>query len=123
MLNQLVGKGYFAFDCVGLIKGLLWGWKGESSLVYGGAKYADGSPDNKANQMIEMCKDVHLLFDDISPSEVVWMQGHIDIYIGVGKVVEATLPWNNGVQITSLDNIRHIPGMVGRIWTKHGKLP
>lgn len=45
------------------------------------------------------------------------------IYVGDGNVVEATPSWNNGVQITSRNNIKHILGMVGRDWTKHGKLP
>ena len=28
----------FGFDCVGLIKGVLWGWNGEENDIYGGAK-------------------------------------------------------------------------------------
>lgn len=30
----------FGFDCVCLIKGLLWGWCGDTSKTYGGAGYA-----------------------------------------------------------------------------------
>ena len=27
-LRKLIGKGYFGFDCVCFVKGLLWGWNG-----------------------------------------------------------------------------------------------
>jgi hypothetical protein len=36
----------FGFDCVNLIKALLWGWEGDASEVYGGAIYkANNVPD------------------------------------------------------------------------------
>lgn len=36
----------FGFDCVCLIKGILWGWAGRKDRVYGGATYAcNGVPD------------------------------------------------------------------------------
>ena len=42
----------FGFDCVCLIKGILWGWKGELKSYYGGAKYtANGVPDIGADTM------------------------------------------------------------------------
>ena len=43
----------FGFDCVNLIKGILWGWTGDKSKAYGGAKYAvNGVPDIGADTMI-----------------------------------------------------------------------
>ena len=30
----------FGFDCVCLIKGVLWGWNGDKNAIYGGAGYA-----------------------------------------------------------------------------------
>lgn len=36
----------FGFDCVCLIKGVLWGWHGDKNAVYGGATYtSNGVPD------------------------------------------------------------------------------
>ena len=29
----------YGFDCVNLIKGILWGWSGDASKTYGGAVY------------------------------------------------------------------------------------
>ena len=114
----------FGFDCVGLIKGILWGWSGKKTSVYGGAAYqSNGVPDKNANQMIDLCANVSTNFENIVPGEVVWMKDHIGIYIGDGLAVESTPRWNNGVQITAVHNIGKKSGYNGRTWTKHGKLP
>ncbi len=50
--NAIKDEGYL-FDCVGLIKGILWGWSGDFYRTYGGAGYAcNGVPDYDAGQMI-----------------------------------------------------------------------
>lgn len=114
----------FGFDCVGLIKGLLWGWGGDKSKTYGGAKYeANGVPDISADQMIRACKNVSTNFSGIEVGEAVWTDGHIGIYIGDGLAVECTPNWKNGVQITSVHNISKKSGYNGRTWKKHGRLP
>lgn len=114
----------FGFDCVCLIKSLLWGWDGDKSAIYGGANYvANGVPDIGANQMIKVCKDVSTDFSNIQVGEAVWMDGHIGVYIGNGLAVECTPKWKDGVQITAVHNIGKKSGYNGRTWTKHGKLP
>lgn len=113
---------YFGFDCVCLIKGLLWGWNGNAAKTYGGAAYAcNGVPDIDANQMIRVCNDVSTDFSKIQPGEAVWMQDHIGIYVGDGLAVECTPSWGNGVQITACNC--GIKNRHRRNWTKHGKLP
>ena len=113
-LKNLVGKGYFVFDCVGLIKGVLWGWNG-SNTTNGGAKYAsNGVPDTSANGMINLCKDISTNFSNIQMGEAVWLDGHIDIYWENGQVIECSPAFKNKVQITQLSQ---------RKWLKHGKLP
>lgn len=103
----------FGFDCVGLIKGVLWGWNGNEKETYGGARYAsNGVPDINADAMIKKCKGVSTDFSSVEIGEAVWIPGHIGVYIGDGKVVECSPQWRNGVQITSK-----------RKWQKHGKLP
>ena len=121
--KQIYGDGYF-FDCVGLIKGILWGWNGDKNSTYGGAKYCSNNvPDISADQMIKQCLDVSSNFNNIITGEVVWIPGHIGIYIGNGMVVESTPSWKGGVQKTFLSNITNIPNLNGRKWSKHGKLP
>ena len=114
----------FGFDCVGLIKGLLWGWSGAKAKAYGGAAYkANGVPDINADTMISRCSSVSTNFSRISPGEVVWTEGHIGIYLGNGLAVEATPSWADKVQITAVLNIGKKAGYNGRRWKKHGRLP
>lgn len=112
----------FGFDCVGLIKAILWGWTGNVSKNYGGAKYASNNvPDINADAMISKCSGVSTNFSTIQVGEVVWMKGHIGVYIGNGLAVECTPSWKNGVQITACNCTKS--GYERRNWTKHGKLP
>lgn len=121
-LKKLVGKGYWGFDCVGLIKGILWGWSGNDAKTYGGAKYkANGVPDSSANTIFKKCTEQSTDFSEIEVGEAVWMDGHIGIYIGDGLAVEATNKWDDGVQITACNCSK--TGYNRRDWTKHGKLP
>ena len=125
--NAIKDKG-FLFDCVGLIKGILWGWDGDLSRTYGGAGYAcNGVPDYDAKKMIDSCREVSTDFSTIVPGEAVWMDGHIGVYVGEGLVVEATPKWWGGVLTSTCGNVaasKALPGTAGaRTWTKHGKLP
>lgn len=114
----------FGFDCVCLIKGLLWGWSGDTGKSYGGAAYnSNGVPDIGADQMIGVCSGVSTDFSNIEIGEAVWMKGHIGIYVGDGLAVECTPKWSNNVQVTAVLNIGGKNGYNGRKWTKHGKLP
>lgn len=114
----------WGFDCVNLIKGILWGWTGDESKEKGGAVYAsNGIPDTNADGMIARCSGVTDDFRHIEVGEAVWMQGHIGVYIGDGMCVECTPRWDDGVQITAVLNISKVDGLNGRKWTKHGRLP
>ena len=112
----------FGFDCVGLIKGVLWEWNGNVNGTYGGAKYAsNGVPDISADTMIKRCADLSTDFTNIEVGELVWKTGHVGVYIGNGLAIECSPKWDNCVQITAC-NTNKI-GYNRRDWTKHGKLP
>lgn len=118
------GSNTFGFDCVCLVKGLLWGWSGDASKPYGGAVYeSNGVPDVSADGMIGNCTEVSTDFSKIQAGEFLWMKGHCGIYIGEGLAVESTPKWRDGVQITAVHNIGRLDGFNGRTWTSHGKLP
>lgn len=112
--NKSVG-GKRQWDCSGLIKGILWGYPENGK--YG----SHGVSDQNANTIISHCLNVSSDFSNIRSGEVVWINGHIGIYIGNGEVIEATPKWNNGVQISICANIRN-GGEKSRKWTKHGQL-
>lgn len=112
----------FGFDCVNLIKGILWGWNGDKNHRYGGAIYnANNVPDINADGMISLCSDLSYDFSHIETGEALWLKGHIGVYIGDGLAVECTPSFKNSVQITSVN--KKVGNYPVRNWTKHGKLP
>lgn len=114
----------FGFDCVCMIKSLLWGWNADPQKTYGGAVYlANGVPDIGADEMLRVCKDVSADFSTIQVGELLWCKGHVGIYVGNGLAVECTYRWADGVQLTAVENMGKKSGINGRNWTKHGKLP
>ncbi len=115
----------FGFDCVNLIKGVLWGWKGDKTKTYGGASYAsNGVPDIGADTMITKCLNISTTdWDKLVPGEAVWLEGHIGVYVGDNLVVESSPAFKNKVQFTGLANNGGKAGYNNRKWTKHGKLP
>lgn len=115
----------FGFDCVNLIKGIMWGFVGDKTKTYGGAKYATNNvPDVSADGMIGICKEVKTNgWDNIVPGEAVWTKRHIGVYIGDGKVIECSPKWSNNVQYSNLGNIKKYKTGHYRVWTKHGKFP
>lgn len=113
----------FGFDCVCLIKGILWGWNGNVNKTYGGAVYnSNGVPDKSANQIMDYCTNVSKDFSNIEIGEIVWMNGHVGICIDDGLAVECTPIWKDGVQITAIGNIGKKSGYNTRTWARHGKL-
>lgn len=122
IVYENVSRETFMFDCIGLVKGVLWGWYGDTNRVYGGAGYqVNGVPDTDAKKMLNYCTDVSTDFSDIVAGEFLWMDGHCGVYMGGGLVIESTPRWDGGVQYSYLANIGCTQGK-SRMWTKHGKL-
>lgn len=113
----------FAFDCVNLGKGILWGWTGDKTKKNGGAVYgSNGCPDTNADGMFKgYCYDRTSDFSHIEIGECLWMPGHFGYYIGNGLAIECTPKWANKVQITAVGNIGKVDGYHTRTWTQHGK--
>ena len=114
--------GRLAFGSSGLIKNDLWDWKGQGHRNGGDAYGATCVPDDMgANTMIGMCRNVSSDFSKIQVGELVWIEGHVGLYVGDGLAVESTPLWKNGVQLTACKCDRE--GYPRRDWTKHGKFP
>ena len=112
----------FGFDCSGLIKGILWGWKGETDSRYGGAVYgANDVKDQNADTIIKSCLQLSEDFSCLQVGEVVWMPGHIGVYVGDSLVAESSPKWADGVQLTACNCQKE--GYNSRAWKKHGKFP
>lgn len=116
----------FFFDCVCLIKGILWGWDADVNAIYGGADYAsNGVPDATIGYISSQCSDYSSQdWNNIVPGEWVHLRSeHCGIYVGNGLAIECTPSWADGVQLTAVGNIGSVPGYPTRSWTGHGKLP
>lgn len=95
-------------DCVGLIKGYLW-----SDSATAKPKY-NSSQDVSANGMLNACKEKGTIntIPDIA-GVLVFMPGHVGIYIGDGYVIEA-----RGHQYGVVKTI-----LSARPWKNWGKCP
>lgn len=112
--NSIKGQGYIG-DCVGIIKGILWGFNFDMDKSYGGAIYcSNGVPDIDADTLITKCSHVTTNFNNAVEGEIVWMQSHVGIVVSPTQVVECTPIGTCGVQITNLHD---------RGWQKKGRLP
>lgn len=109
-IKKLVGRGYYGFDCVNLIKAILWGWADGKM----GAYQSNTVPDTNADGLIKICENVSTDMTNIKPMEVIWFSGHVGLYLGDGMCVECA-PSINKVAITKLS-------YQGK-WCKHGELP
>lgn len=120
----------FGFDCICLIKAILWNWFADPNAIYGGAEYkAHGVPDfpvdgnAKTKGLLDYCTDVSTDFSKILPGEVLHIPGHAGIYLGDGLCAECTYRWKDGVQITAVANLGNNKKVANsRTWNEHGKL-
>lgn len=97
-------------DCVGLIKGYCWFDPEDQSIGYA----VNGMPDVATEGMIGLCGETGSL-DTLPeiPGLLLWMDGHVGIYIGEGYAIEA-MGTRYGVVKTKV---------AGRGWQLWGKLP
>lgn len=104
------------FDCVGLIKGVIWGFP---NTIYTSNHFLDYSDET----LWKACTDRSTDFSNIEVGEVLWVQGHVGVYVGNGTAIECAPAWKNKVQYTAVSNIKKVNGMNNRKWTGHGKIP
>ena len=121
-MQNLTGPklNYFGFDCICMIKAILWGWNKDDNGFSKGVIY-NREQDLDTEGMLSVCTDISTDFSDIQPGEYLWIQGHAGVYVGNGWAVETTYRWYDGVQMTRVHNIFN--NDIGRYWDKHGKLP
>ena len=100
--------GLRVHDCVGLIKGYLWSDTATSTPKY------NAKQDVSADGMLEVCKEKGKIgtLPEL-PGVLVFLPGHVGVYIGNGEVIEAR-GHDYGVVKTKLN---------GRDWKNWGKCP
>lgn len=115
-MNSKQGQ-YLLCDCSGLIKGILWGYPENGRYIH------NGVPDMNADTMISRCSQVTNDMSKVQKGWLVWMRGHIGIYIGDGVVIEASPVWENGIQRTYCQDcgVTNVSHLHERKWTKCGQ--
>ncbi|MEG0276629.1 MAG: hypothetical protein RR630_06335 [Coprobacillus sp.] len=111
-----VDDDVYLTDGAGFIKGILWGYPEAG-------RYGENHvPDINANTMISQCLEVTTNFTKAQSGWLVWMEGHIGVYIGNGIVIEATHAWKGGVLRTFCkgSGFENIGKLNERQWTKCG---
>lgn len=105
------GKTLYIFDCVGLIKGIMWGFPN--------VKYKTNGMDDVSDQGLwdKYCMNKSKDFSNVMPGEIMHIKGHVGIYIGDGKVIECTNKWTKNVLVSSINK----GDKYYRAWTEHGK--
>ena len=113
--NKAANGDLYLFDCCGLIKGIIWNWP---NVVY----KSNGLPDvTDSGIWNQYCIEKSHNWDKIEPGEILHMKGHVGIYIGEGKAIEATARWTENVLISNVMNNNMNPWQ-SRKWEEHGKL-
>lgn len=97
----------YGFDCIGLIKGILWGWCNHATGTYGGAVYTSNSlTDCNVDRFVTCYVEYEENLEYAIPTvgDVVWSKerDHIAVYLGHGLVVEATRYGNSVIRIARI---------------------
>ena len=114
------------FDCVILVKAILWGWCENKNHSHGGANYlSNGVADDTADGLINRCSNVSSDFSKLEEGELLYMSSHVGVYIGNGEVIECTGAWERKVLYSKIgaNGERSRNGINKGKWLKHGKLP
>ena len=85
-LKSLIGKGYYSYDCSGLINSYWMTNFGSSESIYN-EKFDLYSYDLVINNASEI-GNINCLPE--IPGLLLYMEGHCGVYIGNGKVIECT---------------------------------
>ena len=111
LLRSYIGKGYAGCDCVGLYKWFLWTDGGtKSAITYNSA--TDRSVSGMYNAATER-GDISTLPEIVGV--ILYMNGHMGVYIGNGEAVECTLSsYGDGIVKSKVE---------GRGWTHWLKMP
>ena len=103
-------KGHgWGWDCICLIKSLLWGFNFNEKEKYGGAKYkSNGIDDYSTSGFFKHCcygqKWIEKT-DVIPEGAILWTEGHIAVSIGNGLVIESTRYGGAKVRIAGIRGI------------------
>lgn len=97
----------FGFDCIGLVKAILWGWCADFSKTYGGAVYqSNGVADLSADAFFAKCTNKRKIADvtKIRAGEILHnSEPHVAVYIGDGVALESTRYGDSKIRLINIE--------------------
>ncbi len=122
--------GTLSSDCNNLIKAVLYS-RGKIANNYQVGVFAQidtsfGLGDIGPKAMYQRTYDQSTDFSNIEPGELLFMDGHVGVYVGNNKAIESTTGFGaNRVIKSDIDNSgnRSYKGVKGGRWLGHGKMP
>lgn len=127
----------WSFDCLGFVHTLVNGWNNDRTKLGGGAVMDNFVLLTGEYETLCTCYDVSADMANIQNGELMYMDGHVGLYVGeivvdrVGSkdyynVAECSPAFSGGCQLTYVDSIgtryNKKGGTVRGKWEKHGKL-
>lgn len=133
--GEINRDGSISFDCIGMVKSII----NEPDIVYkkspAGYYVKPGQviPDTTERGILNLCSDVSYAFNNLTPGEYLYMNGHAGVYVGdftdpsgVVNVIECTPAFGGGVTTSYVDSAgrrwNHRGGYQVMAWGAHGKL-
>lgn len=105
----------YGFDCIGMVKGLLWGFSFKPDATYGGAVYQSNNiKDVTISSFVKQYCDNVGKTSDASKYPIgsfVYRDDHCGVYVGEGAVVHCSRNGSGKVQlgkVTDFDGIARI---------------
>lgn len=122
-------------DCLGFVHCLVNGFTGDKKKLGGGAVMdAFVLSTDEASTLNNYCTNISTDFSKITKGELLYMDGHVGLYIGdvqpfkdgrVFNVAECTMAFGGGGMLTYVDNegrrFNHKGGSRSSTWEAHGK--
>ena len=122
--RELCNRGIRGYDCIGLVESYLWNdYSQENTSLYKQEEFLTTA------ELIE--KDlVKGTMEDLpeKPGLVLWRKGHVGVYIGNGKVVEATVRLRNsndrdyrigGIILSDINDYKKWPEVEWTYWLEY----
>lgn len=126
---------YWTCDCLGFVHTMINGFCGDKSILGGGAVMDDFvNYSDEITTITKYCYDQSSDFNYILPGEILYMPGHVGLYIGeytfadgrkfnVAECCYSSFGGGGMLTWVDPDGLRrnHYNGSSAGFWTKHGK--
>ena len=100
----------FGFDCVCLIKGILWGWSGNAGKTYGGATYtSNGVPDVGADGIVDPADVEKAIREDTALVTIMYANNEIGTLQPIDEIAKICKEKKVTFHTDAVQAVGHVP--------------